>query len=252
MIETMTGLDWLLIIAAAAVIVITFKKIKGAPKPSPIAGIIMAVILAGAALYGTSNIIGAFSGDETPPPGQTIDTSGCTEFTITPSVSAGLGTLNTDKDTVTIPFYVNQTAHGIYEGDNTTWVDTAVQFVIKPEAPDNFDADEGITIQYEVTNPDQTVDSSSGTYYMVSKSGGYWQCIWTGDGTEYESGSSNMLYTENETITLTIDSDQTGMSYTQSEYDPQRLIVKFYNNCGYSETFYLEFLATNIWTGDHT
>jgi len=174
-----------------------------------------------------------------PPTEETV----CATFDITPSVSAGRGQLNSAEDTVTIGFYANTTAHTIAEDDNTTWVDTQITFAIKPIAPLGAKDYDLSTLYYEVTNPDATVDSASDTYYMVTKSGGNRQLIWTGDGTHYVKGSTTMKMTGNETLYLTIDTAQTDMSYVENEMDPQQLTIRFSNGCGWTEYFYIKFIC---------
>lgn len=170
----------------------------------------------------------------------------CAEFSITPSVTASNGVLNNAEDLVTIPFLANTTGHTVDEGDNTTWVNPVFSFVISPNAYIGAKASDLAILHYEVINPSQTVDSSSGTYYIVTKSSNEWQCTWTGDGTHYVAGTSNLLYTANKTLTLTIDVDETGLSYTQSTYNAQTLTIRFYNDCGWSQNIDVSFIATKV------
>ena len=238
-----------ILIAIGAVVAISFayKKgiLKNVAKLNPIAKVlvIVATVGIGGALAGYWAIPSLTPGTVTPTGGAVID---CATFSITPSVSASNGVLNNAKDLITIPFLANTTSHTIDEGDNTTWVNPVVTFVISPEAYLGADADDLAIIHYEVINPSQTVDSSSGTYYMLTKSSNQWQATWTGDGTHFVSGTSNMLYTANETLTLTLDIDETGMSYTQSTYSPQSLTVRFYNDCSWSQVVDIDFIATEI------
>lgn len=217
-----------------------FMKIKGLKKFHP------AIAVAGAALF---FIAAAYTGgyleyeapDTTPP----ATTTSCPTFDITPSVSEGNGNLNSDQDRVTVGFYANTTAHTIAENDNTTWVDTQVTFEIAPVPFAGATADDIATLYYEVTNPDATVDSDTSGKYLVTKSGGNWQEVWTGDGTNYVSGTTTLLMTGNETLYLTIDTAQADLSYVQNELDPQTLIVKFSNGCGWTEYFYVDFTCIN-------
>jgi|GEM_PF-7061537 len=167
----------------------------------------------------------------------------CATFDITPTVSAGNGQLNTAEDTVTIGFYANTTAHTIAEDDNTTWVDTQITFEVRPLPFTGADNNDLAILYYEVVNPDETVDTASDTYYMVTKSGGYRQLVWTGDGTDYVSGVTTLTITGNETLYLTIDTAQTDMSYVEHEMDPQQLTIRFSNGCGWTENFQIKFIC---------
>jgi hypothetical protein len=177
-----------------------------------------------------------FGGTTSPP----TTTSDCCEFSISPAVSASNGVLSADKTKVTVPFRSNTTAHTVTEGDNSTWVDPILTFTIKPECPSSATKSTLANINYEVINEDGTVNSDTGTHYMITKTSNVWQCIWTGDGTQYVDGYSSMDPTENLTMTLTLDIDQTGLSYTQNTYDGQELNIRFYNDC-WSESFTVEF-----------
>jgi len=235
----MDPINILLIVAGIAIFIVTFKKVKGIKIPNPIIGVLCAVALAGVGLYGYENI--DISGE----PAQIATAVECPEFDIVPTVSTGNGVLNLAETEINIPFLANTTSHTIDEGDNTTWVDTAISFFVSPSALEQgADADQTATVYYEVTSPGQTVDSSSGTYYMVTKTSGRWQNIFTGSGTEYNSGSHTMLITTNVTLVLTIDTDQTGMSYIANTYSPQTLTVKFSNGCGWYEEFDVKYICT--------
>lgn len=237
-----------ILIAIGAVVAISFmyKKgmLKNVAKLNPIAKVLVIVATVG--------IGGALAGYWAIPsittPGQVTPTGGaviqCATFAITPSVTASNGVLDTGKTTITIPFYANTTSHTIDEGDNTTWVEPILRFVISPVAFAGANLLDMGVCHYEVMNPSQTVDSASSTYYILTKSSNEWQATWTGDGTNYVSGTTQMAFTANKTLTLTFNVDDTGMSYTQSTYDPQTLIIRFYNDCGWSYTVDVDFICT--------
>jgi len=206
--------------------------------------VIALVVISTVSLSGCTEFDKYFGTTETIPSGGTVIK--CAEFSITPSVTASNGALNNAKDLITIPFLANTTGHTVDEGDNTTWVNPVISFVISPSAFAGAKASDLAILHYEVINPSQTVDSSSGTYYIVTKSSNEWQCTWAGDGTHYVSGTSNLLYTANKTLTLTIDVDETGLSYTQSTYNAQTLTIRFSNDCGWSQTIDVKFTATKV------
>lgn len=178
-------------------------------------------------------------------PDATVTQQQCATFSITPSVEAGNGQLNSDQDTVTVGFYANTTAHTIAENDNTTWVDTNVSFTIRPLPFSGATNDDIAVLYYTVTNPDQTVETANDTRYMVTKSGGNRQLVWTRAGTDYVSGNVVLGMTATETLYLTIDTAQTDMSYIENELDPQELRIEFSNGCGWTQPFSVKFVCLN-------
>lgn len=245
--QEMMYLGWILV-AIAAVIAITFfyKKgiLKDVAKMNPAIKAILVVIL----VVAGGGLIGWWALPSLTPTAQVTPTGGttirCATFGITPTVTASNGVLDNSKTTITIPFLANTTSHTVDEGDNTTWVNPVVTFLLSPEAYTGANADDLAVCHYEIMNPSQTVDSSSGTYYILTKSSNEWQGIWTGDGTHYVSGTTNMLFTTNKTLTLTLDIDETGLSYVQSTYDAQTLTIRFYNDCGWSYTVDIDLICT--------
>lgn len=183
---------------------------------------------------------------------QTVTPSGstCAEFKITPSVSSSEAVLNSDETTFTVAARANTTAHTITESDNTTWVNPVLQFVLKPDAGSvpAADADKLATIYFEVTNPEIATDDGTDTYKLFTKSSGKRQVIWAGDSTEYVDGSSTMLLTENLTLTLTLTCSQDSYSRMENTYDPVRVYVRLYNDCGWSETYFVDFMLIETWT----
>ena len=229
-----------LIIIGIAVLASGFVKVKGLKKVHPLLAIGGAILFVVAGMW-AGGYIDVDLGTETAEVANV-----CADFDITPSVGAGNGQLNSAEDRITVGYYANTTAHTIAENDNTSWVDTSVTFEIRPEPFTGADADDLATLYYTVTNPDQTVSTAeSSDKYMVTKSSGYRQLVWTGDGTNYIEGSTTMLMTGNETLYLAIDTAQTDMSYIQNELDSEALIVVFSNGCGWSETFTVEFTCIN-------
>jgi len=240
----MDPLDIILILAGLGILAIGFIKIGNAPKLKPAWAILGCVVLVGAGFVGSANIAGYFETASVAPTPTGTPVS-CPEFQITPTASAGNGVINSAEDEINIPYLANTTGHTIDEGDNTTWVNSAVSFLISPtNLEQGADNTATATVYYEVMNPGQTVDSSSGTYYMVTKTSGRWNNIFTGSGTEYNSGSHTMTITSNVTIVLTVTSDTTGMSYVSNTYQPQTLTVRFYNGCGWQETFDINYICT--------
>lgn len=168
-------------------------------------------------------------------------TSSCT-FSVTPAISSSNGVLSADETEVNIPFYANTTSHTVDEGDNTTWVNPVITFTIKPKCPGSTTLNLA-NLNYEVTNPSQKVNADTGDHYLITKTSNVWQCIWTGDGTEYVDGFTSMDPTENVTLTLTLDVDETGLSYTQNTMDPQTIKVRLYND-NWSWGFEVNFVCT--------
>jgi len=175
--------------------------------------------------------------------GQVVTTTNSPTFTITPTVSAGNGVLSDDKSQITIPFYANTTSHTIKTGTNTTWVNPVISFVIKPVAFSGATTIDLGIIHYEIVNPNQMTDD---THYIITKTSGNRQAIWTGDGTQYVHGDSQISLTGNKTLVLTLTCDQTGLSYTPTVYSQQILTVRFYNDATWSYPITISFYATKI------
>jgi len=223
------------------------KSILEAGKAGVLPIVVVALIVIGVlALSGCTEFSKYFQTQETTPSGGIV--LKCAEFSITPSVTASNGVLNTGKTEISIPFLANTSSHGVREGDNTTWVNPVLSFVISPTAYPGAKTSDLAILHYEVMNPSQTVDSSSGTYYILTKSSNEWQATWTGDGTHYVSGTTQMAFTANKTLTLTLTIDQTGLSYTQSTYNAQTLTIRFYNDCSWSQTVDVKFVCTHTGT----
>jgi len=206
--------------------------------------VIALAVISTVSLSGCTELNKFFGKTETAPTGGAIIE--CATFSVVPSVSASNGVLDAAKTTITIPFYANSTSHVIDEGDNTTWVEPIIRFVISPMAYPGATLDDMAICHYEVMNPSQTVGSSSGTYYILAKSSNQWQATWTGDGTNFVSGTTQMAFTGNKTLVLTLDIDNTGLSYTQSTYSAQTLTIRFYNDCGWSYIVDIDFIATKV------
>jgi len=246
----MEMIDIGIILIGLIVIAVGFKKIKGVKAPlSPMWSVIIggALILGG--LYGTANLSDLWTTDDTTTPVSTIvDTGDCCEFDITPSVSSSEATLNSDETKFTVSAYANTTAHTITENDNTTWVNPVLQFVIKPEISTSTDTTTAYPIYYEVTNPELTSSDGTDTYKMFTKSGGNRQLIWSGDGTSYVDGTSALVVTDNLTLTLTMTCSQDSFSRMENTYDPVTCYIRFYNTCGWSETYEVDFMLVHTYT----
>jgi hypothetical protein len=169
-------------------------------------------------------------------------TTGCATFQITPSVTASEGKLSSDETTITVAAIANTTAHTITENDNTTWVNPVITFVIKPAVIGNTETNVAYTLNYEVVTPDITTTDGTDTYPLFTKTSGKRQCIWTGDGTQYVSGHTSLTITQNATLTLTLTCSQDSYSRIEKTYDPIRVPIRFWNDCGWSQTYYAEFM----------
>jgi hypothetical protein len=224
------------------------KNWKVSPLLTFIIALVVACILMSAGGYADFSEL--WEGEGTTAQVTTPTGSTCAEFKLTPSVSSSEAVLNSDETTFTVASRANTTAHTITESDNTTWVNPVLQFVLKPDAGSvpEADADKLATIYYEVTNPDITTTDGTDTYPLFTKSSGKRQLIWAGDSTEYVDGSSTMLLTENLTLTLTMTCSQDSYSRMENTYDPVRVYVRFYNDCGWSETYFVDFMLIETWT----
>jgi len=236
----MTPIEWvgigLLVVGAVLLGAGIFRAKIGKTKIAPIVAIPVGLMLIVVAIWGTGLAVYLETGE-------VVDyepTVVCADFEISPVVTTGNGQLNSAEDRVTVGFYANTTGHTIAENDNTTWVNTVITFTCKPIFFTGADALDLAGLYYEVTNPDQIVDSDTTDKEILDLSGGYRQAIWTGDGTEYVLSSSTMLMTENVSLVLTLDTSN-DLSYVRNTYDPQTIAVKFSNGCGWSEMFYIDY-----------
>jgi hypothetical protein len=240
---------WLLVLIGAIVALAGFIKIKGVKKIHPL------LALGGGGILIVAGLIGAgvmtweteSAGTASITPSGTTST-GCATWDITPSVSSSEATLNGDETIFTVSARANTTAHTITESDNTTWVNPVLQFVCKPNPLMTANADSLGTLHYEVVNPEVTTSDGTDTYKLFTTSSGNRQLIWAGDGTEYVSGSSTMLMTENVTLTLTMTCSQDSYSRMENTYDSTSVYIRFYNDCGWSETFTVNFMLQETWS----
>lgn len=249
----MTGemiLGLFLIIIGIGAFVSIFHKFKGVPKIHPLLGVILAVVLVG---LGAS--IGGWVDLGLDDTQGTIVNIGDDpldiEWEITPSaVTTGSycsdTQLNSAETIFTVPAMANTTAHIVNETDNTSWNDPRLQFEVNPVAPQGATADDLATLKYRVKNPDVTIDSSSDTYYLFTKSGGQRQLKWViGSSTDYVTGSKTMLLTGNETIYLDLDVNSDSFSRMSNTFDPVTVVIEFYDDSGFSETYSVNFQLTD-------
>lgn len=232
MFDLITALFLVIIIAAVAA-----YFLKGMIKMKPAATFLLVAVLIGALFQfgGYADFTTGWGTGTTP-----ATTTGCATFDIEdPTITASAGAYN--DGSIIIPFQANSTAHGVREADNTTWVDPVIEFSMEPVVPTGATNDDLFTVYAEVTNPDQNV--YSGDHDLITYSASEWQAYFSEDGvgTYYVDTSESLTGTGNITFILTLDVDQTGLSYIGSSGDSVTIHVRFYNNCGWSETFDVEF-----------
>ena len=242
-------ISWIFIICGILLAISPWIRVsKKIPKINPFIAVIGGVIilLFGAVMGGyIENPWPTTEPTETSIVGETVS---CPTFDITPSAGT-ITILNSAKDGFTVPARANTSAHTLIQEDNSTaWANPTCSFYIQPEPFLGADNDDLATIYYEVYDAEVSVDTSTDSYKLFTKSGGNRQIIWTGSGTEYVSGSHSMQMTENVTLTLTFTVNQDSMSRIENTYDPVSVYVKFYNNCGWSETYKVDFLLVDTFT----
>lgn len=180
---------------------------------------------------------------------ETAEITACPTFDITPTGSA-TGILNSAQDKFTVPAYGNTTGYTIIQTDNSTaWADPVFTFEVEPAtATQDWSAETGATLFYEVSEPDIKISTATDEYYLVTKTGGNRQWVWNVDGTtKYVDGSAKMLLTENATLTLTIDVNQDSMSRIEDTHDAVTVNIVFSNGCGWTESYRVDFMLTHIW-----
>jgi len=241
-------LAWIIMIGGLLFIISPWIKVsKKMPKVNPILGVVGGafIILIGGIAGGY--IPNPFAGEEAP--SATVgDTVECATFDITPS-EGSVAVLNSAKDGFTVPARANQSANTLIQEDNTTaWANPTCSFSIAPEPYLGADNDDLATVYYEVYDAEISVDTSTDSYKLFSKSGGNRQVTWTGSGTEYVDGSHTMQMTGNVSLTLTFTVTQDSMSRIESTYDPVSVYIKFYNNCGWYDTYKVDFLLVDLWS----
>jgi hypothetical protein len=243
-------LAWLIMLAGIGVILSGFIKFKKIPKMNPVIAVAGGAILILIGAVAGGYIPNPFAGDETTTePAQVApDTVDCPTFDITPA-SGTISILNSAKDAFSVPAYANTTGHTLIQTDNSTsWANPTCSFYVQPDpflGADNTDLG---TIYYEVYDEEISVDTSTDSYKLFTKTGGNRQVIWTGSGTEYVEGSHTMTMTENVTLTLTFTVTQDSMSRIEDTYDPLTVYVKFSNGCGdWSEIYAVDFFLAHSW-----
>jgi hypothetical protein len=230
------------------------------PLKNPMWAFVVGIVLVGAGVtWGGYDYIADYFETETTPASVTPVTTSAYQyatFDITPSAVTSGGynvdtTLNSAKTVFTVPAMANQTGHTLTELDNTTWEHPRLSFTLKPQPWAGADADDLATVYYEVNNPDLVIDTSTtGNYYMLTKSGGNRQAIWTSSGlTEYVDGSATILLTGNVTVTLDLTVNQDSCSRIENTYDPITLSITFHNgDWSWSKTYNIDFMLTSAWT----
>jgi hypothetical protein len=237
-------IGYVLIFLALLALVAGFYKTKRIPSINPWVAIILASLLAFGGAISIGWIENPFAEVETP----TASVIECPTFDITPSAGT-ISVLNSAKDGYTIPARANQTGHTLIQEDNSTaWANPTCTFQISPDPFLGADNDDLGTVYYEVYDAEIAVDTSTDSYKLFSKSGGNRQVVWTGSGTEYVEGSHTMGMTSTVNLTLTLTVIQDSMSRIENTFDPVSVYVKFYNGCGWSEQYKLDFVLVDLWT----
>jgi hypothetical protein len=262
----MTMIGWILVIIGIglAIGLVASKKTFGV-HPA-LLGIVIGALILGPFAMGWAT----FPAEDAPPstPGTIIIDEGEVQyptFDVDPAVSntsaaAEVIVLNSDETGFTIPFRANTTQHDIYPQNATedstgaSWFDPEVEFAITPIPFAGADADDLATIYYEVMEPNLEVDAAtSGPYYAFVKTGANRQLEWhvAGSGeTQYVDGSQTMLMTGNVTVQLYMELDEGSLSRIQNTFDGLTWHVRFYNNGGWSQTFTMTFICTNLGTAN--
>jgi hypothetical protein len=256
----------IVLIAGAVLVLMALVYKKGlkklGPLNNPVWAFVVGIVLVGAgAMYGGWDYISDFIEDEAPTGGITPGPSSGYQYAtwdITPSaiITGGYNvdaTLNSAKTVFTVPAMANLTGASevLVELDNTTWENPRMQFVLKPLPWAGADADDLATIYFEVNNPDLTIETSTtGNYYLLTKTGGNRQAIWTVSGlTSYVEGSHTVLLTGNATITLDLTVNQDSAGRIENTYDPITLSITFHNgDWSWSKSYNIDFMLTNTWS----
>lgn len=248
--DTTGGIVLAIVFAGLGIVLLVamFKKIKGVPKTNPVFYIIGAVIMfVIAACAGGFMVLPNLFAVEPEDDDIVLAT-----FDITPSGST-TGILTADKEGFKVPAYADQTNYTIIQVDNSTaWVDPVFTFECEPEMFPGAQTLDMAQLVVEITNPDLSIDTSTDDYYLVTKSGGHRQWVLDiGGKTKYVTGSCQMDFTENVTITVTPTINQGSFARMEDIYSPVSAYIKFANsptNPTWTETFKIEFMLTNIWT----
>lgn len=227
-------------------ILAALKKVKHAKKMNPFLAGGLAIVFFVAALACAGYVtLPDFGGGTS---GQVATGTVCAEFDITPA-AGNVAVLNSGKDGFNVPARADQLNHTIIQEDNATaWLAPTFTFTIDPIPFSGADADDLATIYYEVYDPEVTIDTSSDTYKLFTKSGGHRQILWMeGGNVEYVDGSFTMLMTGNLTITLSMTVTQDSFSRMESAFDATTVYVKFSNGCGWSEIYPVDFFLVDLW-----
>jgi hypothetical protein len=235
-------MEWyniLILLGGLFIIVVGWKKLLGIKIKSKAVALVGGFIVIGLGFYGIQNLEDLVDFEEEVPAGQVIE---CATFEITPTATTNIN-LNSAKDTFTVTACANTTAHTLKQGDNSTaWASPVATFRVEPDAYVGADADDLAKVKYEVFDSEIAVDTTTATYKLFTKSGGHRQVIWGGSGTEYVDGSHTMLMTSSVNLTLTLTVNQDSMSRMENVLDTQTVYVRFYTDCGWTETFAVDFM----------
>lgn len=237
-------IGWILLIVGVGLLLYWAKtKVSiGHPAVAPI----LAVLLIAAPFYfGAIDLEGL--GQEPVDTGTTIPTvSGCPDWTITESDGSlnSDANLNADTNLFTVPVTINSTTNVLNNNQ------AALNFSIRPSPKPGQDTTDLGTIYYEVTNYNTEFESNE----VLEVSSNEYLANWTNDLDDDVKVDAHSSYEMTDTgwanLTLNFDSgNDTWCEEVDSDdlYDSiAEFQVRFYDGCGWSETFRINLLVTSV------
>lgn len=238
----------LLIIGAIAVLAALMGKLPG--KQGMWIGLGVGVVL----VYASLVPMGIWDEWQAEDAGIIPSTVSGVKFAVTPvcgSSDSLTSTLNSDEDGFTVPALGNWTGttHTVVQTDNTTYVNPSFKFTIEPVPFTGADADDLATVFVDIIDADHLIQSSTSTYYLISKSGNKRQALvsFNSGSQTYKTGSDTMLMTGQTVlyVNLTLNTDSFG--HIDSTFSPETLRIRLYNDANWYETYDLDFVLTDSW-----
>lgn len=159
--------------------------------------------------------------------------------------------LKSDKNGFTVPAYANKTGHTLIQTDNSTaWTNPVATFEIEPVMFKDATNKDLAYLEYSVYNPDITIDTTTDSYYLFTKTDGNRQIVWNDSGSvDYVSGSTQLGMTDNVTLVLTFTVNQGSMSRIENTYSSVKVQVKFSNGQRWSKVYDVDFTISHSWGG---
>jgi len=203
------GLGWLLIGIVVVIALLAWAKVFKASAVKPFAALLGIMLIVGLALQFV-DVTEAPSGEVTPD----------ITWSVSATVDAGNVTVDDDARTITALCHINTTADTMLDDDDTAYTAPIINFTLAPSQTTGLvDTSLGATTLASVANPDQEFTEDSTQYDLFADASGENKknLVWTADDTtEYETHYCTVTLGSSETVLLTINFLDDGISQCET------------------------------------